>query len=177
MSQLTDNQWYYFTNYARTTLNRIKHNDATREELRNELVRVLRGSGRGGRIGGIPTNLITQADAVEAANKVLNELIRPLIASTSQLFRQLVNQGLDDRDAIGNQLENHVLLRVQNPALAVEIADRVLEGQYDNARYLDGAANLLDFAYNGFQDYGHSTAAVIAVLVSLGSLYFLTKRK
>ena len=68
MSQLTDNQWYYFTGYARTTLNRIKHNDATRAQLRNELVRILRGSGRGGRIGGIPTNLITQADAVEAAN-------------------------------------------------------------------------------------------------------------
>ena len=101
----------------------------------------------------------------------MDELIRPLIASTGQLFRQLVNQGWDDRDAIANQLENHVLLRVQNPALAVEIADRVLERQYNSA------ANLLDFTYNGFQDYGHSTTAVIAVLVSLGSLYFLTKRK
>jgi hypothetical protein len=171
MSQLTDNQWYWFTNYARTTLNRIKNKDATRVQLRNELVGVLRGSGRGGRIGGIPTNLITQADAIDAANEVLDELIRPLIASTGQLFRQLVNQGWDDRDAIANQLENHVLLRVQNPALAVEIADRVLERQYNPV------ANLLDFTYNGFQDYGHSTATVVGVLVALGSLYFLTKRK
>ena len=172
MSQLTDNQWYYFTNYARTTLNRIKHNNANREQLRDELVRVLTGNGRGGRLGGIPINIITQADAVDAANEVLDELIRPLIASTRQLFRQLINQGWEDRDAIADQLENHVLLRVQNPSLAVEIADRVLERQYEPA------ANLLDFTYNGFQDSGTmSSLTSVGLLLSVGVLYVLLAKK
>ena len=172
MSQLTDNQWYYFTNYARTTLNRIKHNNANREQLRDELVRVLTGNGRGGRLGGIPINIITQADAVDAANEVLDELIRPLIASTRQLFRQLINQGWEDRDAIADQLENHVLLRVQNPSLAVEIADRVLERQYEPA------ANLLDFTYNGFQDSGTMNSLTsVGLLLSVGVLYVLLAKK
>jgi len=172
MSQLTDNQWYWFTNYARTTLNRIKNNNANRVQLRDELVRVLRGSGRGGRIGGIPTNLITQADAVDAANKVLDELIRPIVVSASQLLRQLINQGWDDREAIADQLENHILFQVQNPALAVEIADNILERQYSPA------ANLLDFTYNGFQDSGTMSALTsIGLLLTLGLTWTLFAKK
>jgi hypothetical protein len=172
MSQLTDNQWYWFTNYARTTLNRIKNNNANRVQLRDELVRVLRGSGRGGRIGGIPTNLITQADAVDAANKVLDELIRPIVVSASQLLRQLINQGWDDREAIADQLENHILFQVQNPALAVEIADNILERQYSPA------ANLLDFTYNGFQDSGTMSALTsVGLLLTLGLTWTLFAKK
>ena len=172
MSQLTDSQWYYFTNYARTTLNRIKYNDANREQLREELVRVLRGSGRGGRIGGIPINLITQADAIDAANEVLDELIRPIVTSAKQLFRQLVNQGWEDSDAIANQLENHVLLRLQNPSLAVEIADSILRRQYDPA------ANLLDFTYNGFQNPGTMSALTsVGFLLTLGLTWALFRKK
>ena len=173
MSQLTDNQWYYFTGYARTTLNRIKHNDANRAQLRNELVRILRGSGRGGRIGGIPVSIITQADAVDAANEVLDELIKPIVASTRQLFRQLINQDWDDRDDIANELENHVLLQVRNPSLSVEIADSILRSQYDPA------ANLLDFTYNGFQDYSGTAGNLTTVgfLLTLGALYVLLAKK
>jgi hypothetical protein len=172
MSQLTDSQWYYFTDYARTTLNRIKHNNATREQLKDELVRVLRGSGRGGRIGGIPINIITQADAIDAANEVLDELIKPLVASAKQLFRQLVNQGWEDREAIADQLENHVLLRVQNPSLAVEIADNVLERQYNPA------ANLLDFTMNGFQNPGTISALTsVGLLLTLGLTWALFRKK